>query len=153
MGVGIILLRHKRAHLGLPKPSFRVWNIILGFNILVTLYTLVMPWYPPEGGATGGDVSFWYATYVVVSIGILIACGLYYLVWIIFLPRWQGYAIRQELILLDGGAQTHSLIKVPLDDVADWDHTHDVNGAKLERDGGSSSEERIDINISADAKA
>jgi hypothetical protein len=69
MSVGLLIVRHKRKALNLPRPAFKAWDIAIYFSILKNLYLLIMPWYPPAGGATGGDVSFWYATYVVTSIG------------------------------------------------------------------------------------
>lgn len=69
MGVGLLVVRRRRARLGLPPPRFRAWLPVVVFNVAVYAYLLVMPWYPPEGGAYAGDVSFWYATYVVTGIG------------------------------------------------------------------------------------
>lgn len=69
MSVGLLIVRHRRKALNLPKPEFKAWDIAICFSILKNLYLLIMPWYPPAGGATGGDVSFWYATYVVTSVG------------------------------------------------------------------------------------
>jgi amino acid transporter len=75
MAVGLYFVRYRRRQIQqtnrmlLPKPDFRAWDVALIFTIFVNLYLLVMPWYPPAGGATGGDVSFWYATYVVTGIG------------------------------------------------------------------------------------
>lgn len=66
LAFGLILIRHRRKRLGLPRPSFKVWDPVLAFNILVNLYLVVMPWYPPPGGK--GDVSFWYGTYIVTGI-------------------------------------------------------------------------------------
>lgn len=128
MGVGIYVLRYHRSKLGLPRPTFRAWDIVLVFNIAVQLYLIIMPWYPPTGGANGGDVSFWYATYVVVGISILVLCGLYYFIWIVCYPKLKGFQWRQELLDLGGGAQTHSLVKVPNSQVDEWDATHDANG-------------------------
>lgn len=87
-----------------------------------------MPWYPPTGGATGGDVSFWYGTYIVVGIGILLICGLYYYIWIIWLPKLRGYKVRQEVLDLGDGAQTHVLVKIPYDQISEWDAQHDAYG-------------------------
>lgn len=87
-----------------------------------------MPWYPPDGGATGGDVSFWYATYIVVSIAILLVCGAYYYVYVKLLPKWKEYELRQEVIQLGDGAQTHSLVRIPYGEVDEWDRSHDVYG-------------------------
>ena len=69
MAAGLYVVRHRRKRLGLPRPAFRAWAPVLVFNIMVWVYLLVMPWYPPEGGVYAGDVSFWYATYVVTGIG------------------------------------------------------------------------------------
>lgn len=74
MAVGIFFVRFRRKKLGVPRlrgseGGFRAWDVAVVFSILVNLYLLVMPWYPPSSGATGGDVSFWYGTYVVTGIG------------------------------------------------------------------------------------
>jgi hypothetical protein len=90
-----------------------------------------MPWYPPAKGRNGGDVSFWYATYVVVGIAILVICGLYYVAWIYVLPRLGKYRIRQEVLVLDSGAQSHRLIKVSLDQLEEFEATHDAVGREV----------------------
>jgi hypothetical protein len=112
---------------------------------------LIAPWYPPLKGATGGDVSFWYGTYLVVSIGLyvpltilasviptltniyrLLLCGAYYYVWIKVLPRVKNYELRQTVIEYENKAIVHHLVKVPKADVARWDEEHDAEG-KLRR--------------------
>jgi hypothetical protein len=128
MAIGLFLVRRHRKKLGLNRPDFKAWDIALIFTILVNLFLLVMPWYPPRGGATGGNVSFWYATYVVTGIGILIFCALYYVAWIYVLPKLGGYTVRQEIIGLEGGAQTHRLVKVPNAELQAWDEAHDATG-------------------------
>jgi hypothetical protein len=131
MAAGIYVLRYNRQRLGLPRPTFRAWNVVLIFNILVQLYLIIMPWYPPAGGATGGDVSFWYGTYIVVGIAILLICGAYYFVWIVWLPKIKGYKVRQEVLDLGDGAQTHVLVKVPYGEVEEWDRLHDASGQRI----------------------
>lgn len=74
MAIGLYIVRYRRKKLGLPplvskEDGFKAWEVAVLFTIAVNLYVLVMPWYPPASGATGGDVSFWYATYVVAGIG------------------------------------------------------------------------------------
>lgn len=62
----------------------------------------------------------------------LILCGIYYWVWIFVLPKYRGYEIRQELLVLDNGATTHKLHNIPLAELADWDAKHDVTGKYLD---------------------
>lgn len=66
MGFGLYLVRWRRKRANLPQPEFRAWDTLVILNILVQLYLVVMPWYPPEEG--GADVSFWYGTYCVTGI-------------------------------------------------------------------------------------
>lgn len=68
LAVGLYVVRFRRRKLGLPKSNFHAWDAAVIFTILVNLFLLIMPWYPPTGGATGGDVSFWYATYAVTGV-------------------------------------------------------------------------------------
>ena len=68
--LGLLIIRRRRAKLNFPRPEYRAWNIAIAFAILTNIYMLVAPWYPPTGGANGGDVSFWYGTYLVVGIGL-----------------------------------------------------------------------------------
>lgn len=69
MAVGIYLVRHQRSKLGIERSEFKAWDVAVGLFILVKLLLLIMPWVPPKTGATGGSVSFWYATYCVAGIG------------------------------------------------------------------------------------
>lgn len=69
MALGIYVVRWRRKRANLPEPEFKAWHVVILFNILIQLYLLVMPWYPPEGSQYAGDVSFWYATYAVTGIG------------------------------------------------------------------------------------
>ncbi|ORY64479.1 amino acid permease-domain-containing protein [Pseudomassariella vexata] len=133
MAVGLYVVRWRRRKANLPRPQFRAWDPVVIFNILVQLYLLVMPWWPPNGGQYAGDVSFWYGTYVVSGIGILIACGVYYFVWSKALPKLRCYELRQEVLNLGNGAQSHKIVKVPVDDVVEWDSTHDAVGRPLDR--------------------
>ncbi|KIW12680.1 hypothetical protein PV08_09958 [Exophiala spinifera] len=124
VGIYLVRWRHKKANL--PRESFRAWDLAVWFNILVNLYMVVMPWYPP--GKRGSSFGFWYGTASVTGIGIIALCGVYYWLWIIAIPKWHGYRIRQQVDTLDSGANAHKLVKVPLDQVKEWDETHDPTG-------------------------
>jgi amino acid transporter len=146
LAIGIYLVRFRRARANLPRATFRAWDIALVFNIAANFYMVVMPWYPPPKGRNGGDVSFWYATYVVVGISVIIACGIYYVLWIYLIPRARGYRIRQEVLVLENGAQSHSLVKVPVERLEEWEASHDSLGRTVGEDSGS------DIRGSGDEK-
>ncbi|RMZ87064.1 hypothetical protein DV736_g5712, partial [Chaetothyriales sp. CBS 134916] len=149
MAVGIYFVRYRRKRLNVPPPSkryrFQAWQVAVAFTILVNLYMLVMPWYPPASGRYGGDVSFWYATYAVTGIGILVACAVYYVFWIDLLPRWRGYRIRHQKVVLDGGEVTHKLVKVPLDRLDAWDRDHDAQGRNISGTDGGNGDEDVEV--------
>ncbi|KAL5339612.1 amino acid permease-domain-containing protein [Aspergillus crustosus] len=128
MALGIYVVWWRRRKANLPQPEFKAWDVAIVFNILVQTYLLVMPWYPPDGGEYAGDVSFWYATYAVTGVAILIACAIYYFFWAFLVPKWRGYKLRQEIISLDNGEQSNRLRKVPVSEIAEWDATHDAGG-------------------------
>lgn len=44
------------------------------------------------------------------------------------IPKWKGYQLRQEVIKLDNGAQTHKIKKIPNEELAEFDATHDATG-------------------------
>ncbi|KAI9151662.1 High-affinity methionine permease [Paramyrothecium foliicola] len=150
MAIGLYLIRIRRKRVGKTDTGFKVWDVLLIFFILIQLYIVATPWIPPKTGIYGGSVSFFYATYCLVGIGVyvspvtrvsfrfwlvltvwssLIICGLYYYAWMHLLPKWGKYAIRSEVLDIDdNGANTHRLVKVPLAEVEQWDATHDDAG-------------------------
>ncbi|GAM36374.1 hypothetical protein TCE0_018f05416 [Talaromyces pinophilus] len=130
--VGVVFIRRRRSHAGLPRPQYRAWDIAIAFATLTNTYMLIAPWYPPLKGAHGGDVSFWYGTYLVVGIALLLLCGVYYYVWIKVLPRVKGYELRQTVIEYENKSVVHHLVKVPKAEIARWDEEHDAEG-KLRR--------------------
>lgn len=44
------------------------------------------------------------------------------------IPKWRGYQLRQVVIKLDNGAQTHEIKKIPNEELAEFDATHDAAG-------------------------
>lgn len=129
MAIGLYTVRWRRKKANLPRATFRAWDIAIIFNILVQAFLLIMPWWPPAGGK--GDVSFWYGTYVVVGIAILVTCGLYYYVYVKLIPRIKGYELRQEVVTYANGDETNKLVKVPVAELERWDASHDVSGRPL----------------------
>lgn len=134
MVVGIYYLRYRRRKEGLPPAPFQTWHSALILSGAVCLFILIMPWYPPEQS----DVSFWYATYCVVGIGLMLAMGIYYWVWIKLLPKLGKYQIRTETMVSEqDGSVVHRLKKVKNPEVEEWDRTHDEAGNVLVEESGN----------------
>ncbi|KAK6992932.1 amino acid transporter-like protein [Favolaschia claudopus] len=110
--IAVFILRRRRLREGQPPHEYHAWNIALIFSCLVNLFLLIMPWYPPAGGATGGDVSFWYATYCAVGLGFIAVAFLYWAFWIVLLPKWRGYQLVEETVVLEDGSSFNKLVKV-----------------------------------------
>lgn len=68
MSIGLYIIRRRNKHVGRGRPEFKAWDAAAVFFILIQIFVIAMPWYPPKGGPYAGDVSFWYATYCVVGI-------------------------------------------------------------------------------------
>ncbi|OLN87557.1 High-affinity methionine permease 5 [Colletotrichum chlorophyti] len=129
MTFGVFLIRRRRQRAGIGRSEFRAWDVVVGFFLAIQVFILAMPWWPPKNGPYSGNVSFWYATYCVVGIGIILICVIYYIFWMYLLPRWLGYEIRTEISQVgDKGANTHRLVRVPKAELAKWDEEHDEAG-------------------------
>ncbi|KAK2038050.1 high-affinity methionine permease [Colletotrichum somersetense] len=138
MTLGVFILRRRRRRSGIGRSEFRAWDVVVVFFLAVQVFILAMPWWPPKGGPYAGSVSFWYATYCVVGIGIILLCVLYYVAWMHVFPRWLGYEIRTEIVNVDAnGANTHRLVRVPKAEVARWDEEHDEAGNLRRRHGAA----------------
>jgi hypothetical protein len=73
MAIGVFVLRRRRKRSGLGYGEFKAWDVMVIFWTVVQVFVLAMPWWPPKGGPYAGDVSFWYATYCVVGIGMWVS--------------------------------------------------------------------------------
>ncbi|KAH8110078.1 amino acid transporter [Phellopilus nigrolimitatus] len=103
---GVWILRKRRAATGILPGKFKAPNVLLAIKLASCTLLIVFPWIPPENGHA--DVSFWYC---VVGIAILLACGLYYYVWIVLIPRIGGYKIVEEVEELAGGGRLARLVR------------------------------------------
>lgn len=63
----------------------------------------------------------------------LIGCAIYYFLWVYIIPKLRGYRLRQQVLFFEDGAQSHQLLKIPADQLADWDSKHDAVGRPLDR--------------------
>lgn len=63
------------------------------------------------------------------------------------IPHFFRYAIRQEVAVLENGAQTHVLVKVPTKEIEQWDASHDALGRRTNEDTSSSTKEGESITV------
>ncbi|CAE6467378.1 unnamed protein product [Rhizoctonia solani] len=96
----------------IPAADAVVFLIDLASYPALSIILLIMPWIPPTGGSKGGDVDFFYATYCIVAILILLLCGFYYWVRFCALPQWLGYELVQQITSLPGGVKIMIFKKV-----------------------------------------
>jgi len=128
--LGLFFVRKRRESIGALPSEFRAWNVVLVFALAVNVYLLVLPWIPPVSGIYGGDVSFFYATYCIVGLALLAVAGIFYVVWFLVMPKLKGYAVRQEVEMLSDGAQISIFVKVPNNELAQWDASHNARGER-----------------------
>lgn len=67
------------------------------------------------------------------------------MIWIHVLPNLKGYAIRQALEKVPDGAQATRLIKIPNQELAEWDATHDEHGEIVTHGTTSDSEKPTEV--------
>ncbi|GME97470.1 unnamed protein product [Ambrosiozyma monospora] len=107
-----------------------------------------MAFVPPKGTLNGSDVSFFYATYPLTTIGLYILCILYYIVWAQVLPRVYNYQHRITEYHLDNGEAGHTVIKVKNDELEKWDAEHKV----INTLGGNGYDDAIETEVHLVAK-
>ncbi|KAK6457347.1 amino acid permease-domain-containing protein [Scheffersomyces xylosifermentans] len=127
--VGLILLRRQRKQAGLGPQGWWVPLPIIIIGMLFYVFVIAMAWVPPKGGSLkGSDVSFFYATYAITTIGIYLACFVYYFVWAKILPKIGDYRHRTAFYDLPNGERGHTVVKVKRDEIEKWDSEHDSTG-------------------------
>ncbi|KAJ5224024.1 hypothetical protein N7468_008566 [Penicillium chermesinum] len=103
--VGLLVLRYREPTRFRP---FKAWLPAVWLRVVMCIVLLVTPWIPPPNWQ--GDVDFFYATYAIVGIGVLLFAVFYWYIWTVYLPRRGGYRLEeQEEILKDGTSVTRLL--------------------------------------------
>ncbi|KAF9533817.1 amino acid transporter [Crepidotus variabilis] len=106
---GLWVLRRRRRKANIEPSPLQTSNIIVIGYLCLCLLLIILPWVPPTPGHA--DVSFWYATYCVAGVALLLCCGLYYWLWIIVLPKYGNYEIVEEVEESSEGAKNTKLIR------------------------------------------
>jgi len=100
-------LRFTRPDLYRP---FKAWLPAVWIRIVVCVALIAAPFVPPKDGT--GDVSFFYATYAIVGVGIIIFGVLYWYIWLVALPRFYNYDIEEQVEVLDDGTSITKLVRI-----------------------------------------
>ncbi|QPG75069.1 hypothetical protein FOA43_002409 [Brettanomyces nanus] len=124
LSFGLFKLRRHRSKIGLGYQEFHIPAPLLALLFLFSLFVIAMAFVPPEGTLIGSDVSFFYATYPITTIGIFLFCIGYYFVWEYVLPKIGKYRHRLSKFELAKGENGHKVIKVALSDLEEWDREH-----------------------------
>ncbi|KAJ5160861.1 uncharacterized protein N7482_007865 [Penicillium canariense] len=104
--LGLLILRYKEPH---RRRPFQAWLPAIWLRIAVCLALLVAPFIPPPN--LQGDVDFFYATYAIVGISVILFGLLYWYVWTVLLPQLGGYTLEEAVETLDDGTSITKLVR------------------------------------------
>ncbi|KAK6461151.1 amino acid permease-domain-containing protein [Scheffersomyces coipomensis] len=158
LAVGLLLVRRQRKQQGLGYQGFKCPLIFIIITLVFYLFVIAMSFVPPNNGSLiGSDVTFFYATYCFVTIGLLALCVFYYYVWAKILPSFGGYVHRTVYYILPNGERGHTVVQVKKDEVEKFDKEHDSLGRLLVDDdsenNATSSIEQVAFTVDSEKKA
>ncbi|KAL2363493.1 hypothetical protein RJZ56_003601 [Blastomyces dermatitidis] len=109
LSVGLLILRYKPPDL--PRP-FKACTSAVWISIVFSIGLLAAPFFPPKDGK--GDVSFFYATYAIVGVGILTLAAVYWYLWAVLIPRWKGYVLEEKTEILEDGVSVTKVVRLKI---------------------------------------
>ncbi|GME86827.1 unnamed protein product [Ambrosiozyma monospora] len=124
LAIGLFRVRAARKKQGLGYREFHIPTPLLVIVLLWYIFVLAMAFVPPKGSLIGSDISFFYAAYPITTIGLVLLCVAYFVVWAKILPRFGGYQHRIGEYTLPNGEKGHTVVKVKNADVEQWDTEH-----------------------------
>jgi amino acid transporter len=124
---GLLKIRRERRLKGLGKKGQYLPLPLIILLLLFELFVIAIAFVPPKGTLIGSDVSFFYATYAIVTIGLLLVCAAYYFIWRYTLPKLGNYVHREVIYRLENGELGNTVVKVKLDELEEWDKEHDTD--------------------------
>jgi amino acid transporter len=98
-------------------PTFRATLPVVIFFFLSNVYLVIAPFVPPETPDQNVYEQLPYWLHCVIGIAVLLAGGVYWLVWAVILPRIGGYRLERQAITGNDGWSRNLFVKVPLKDL------------------------------------
>jgi amino acid transporter len=98
-------------------PTFRATLPVVIFFFLSNVYLVIAPFVPPETPDQNVYEQLPYWLHCVIGIAVLLAGGVYWLVWAVILPRIGQYRLERQAITGSDGWSRNLFVKVPLKDL------------------------------------
>lgn len=102
-----------------PSPAHTSWAPPLRFPLLIPLffllsniYLVIAPFVPPETPSQNVYETLPYYLHCVVGWGIILAGGVYWVVWAKILPRLGGYRLERRVMVGGDGWSRNAFVKV-----------------------------------------
>jgi len=105
VAIGLLILRRQKPDLRRP---FKAWLPAVWLRILLSVCLILAPLFPPKAGSA--DVDFFYASYALVGLGVILFGFIYWYVFIILIPRYRGFQYEEEIEVLDEGLSITKLV-------------------------------------------
>lgn len=114
------------------QPPFTATLPVAIFFLLSNIYLVIAPMIAPEdGNSVYESLPYW--SHVVVGFGVLIAGGVYWLVWAIVLPKIGGYELVRQVVVDDiDGWERNVFAKVPRGSAGEAANVHGANAIPRE---------------------
>ncbi|KAI0762905.1 amino acid/polyamine transporter I [Fomes fomentarius] len=97
------------------NPPIRATLPVTVFFLLSNIYLVIAPYIPPENGQNVYE-SLPYYLHCLVGTGVLLAGGLYWVVWSKVLPWLGGYTLKKETVIGEDGWTRNVFVHVKKDE-------------------------------------
>lgn len=110
VAAGLIYLQYsKKENWTSPFHSYLPLTVIFLF---ANVFLAIVPFIPPQGDPDPDGYPFF--VFPVVGVGVLFLGAFYWLVWLRIIPRFRGYKIVGERVVLEDGGEAVRYKRVPV---------------------------------------
>lgn len=113
VSAGLIWLYCHRAQYHWYPPTHATLPVAV-FFLLSNVYLVVTPFVPPETASQNIYEHLPYYLHCVVGLGVIVAGGMYWLIWAVLFPHLGGYRLEKEVVREADGWTRNIFVKVPL---------------------------------------